>query len=36
MKKKYPKARTQDYNKNGVVDTWYIDSNKNGTEDKHL
>jgi len=33
MKKKYPDARTQDYNKNGVIDTWYIDSNKNSVED---
>ena len=36
MKKNYPKARTEDYNKNGVVDTWYIDSNNNGVEDRAL
>jgi S1-C subfamily serine protease len=36
MKKNYPKARTQDYNENGVVDTWYIDSNNNGIEDRAL
>ena len=30
MKKQYPKARTQDYNKNGVVDTWYMTLTKMG------
>ena len=24
MKKEYPKSRTQDFNKNGVIDTWYV------------
>jgi len=33
IKKKYPKARTQDYNKNGVIDTWYVDEDKNGKID---
>ena len=33
IKKKYPKAKTQDYNKNGVLDTWYVDDNKNGKID---
>ena len=36
MKKNYPKARTQDYDENGVIDTWYIDSNNNGIEDRAL
>ena len=30
MKKDYPNAKTEDYNKNGVIDTWYVDENKNG------
>jgi len=34
IKKKYPKAIPQDYNKNGVIDTWYIDSNNNGKIDR--
>lgn len=33
MKKEYPKARTQDFNKNGIIDTWYVDENKNGKID---
>jgi len=33
IKKDYPKAKTEDYNKNGVVDTWYVDENKNGKID---
>ena len=33
MKKNYPKAKTQDYNKNGVIDTWYVDTDKNGIID---
>jgi S1-C subfamily serine protease len=33
MKKDYPNAKVQDYNKNGTIDTWYIDENKNGTTD---
>ncbi len=33
IKKKYPKARTQDYNNNGVIDTWYVDEDKNGKID---
>ncbi len=36
MKKQYPNAKTQDYNKNGVIDTWYIDSNSNGVIDQAL
>ena len=33
MKKDYPNAITGDHNKNGVVDTWYVDSNNNGKID---
>ena len=33
IKKKYPKAIPQDYNKNGIIDTWYIDTNNNGKID---
>ena len=33
MKKDYPNAKVQDYNKNGTIDTWYIDENKNGKVD---
>ena len=33
MKKDYPNARTGDHNKNGVVDTWYVDSDNNGKID---
>ena len=33
IKKKYPKAKPQDYNKNGVIDTWYVDEDKNGKID---
>ena len=31
--KKYPNARMDDYNNNGVTDTWYVDVNKNGKID---
>ena len=27
MKKEYPNAKLQDFNKNGVTDTWYVDLN---------
>ena len=33
IKKDYPNAKTQDYNGNGTIDTWYIDENKNGKID---
>ena len=33
MKKDYPNATVQDYDKNGTIDTWYIDENKNGKLD---
>ena len=33
MKKEYPNAKLQDYNKNGVTDTWYVDLNNNGKTD---
>ncbi len=33
IKKNYPNAKVQDYNKNGTIDTWYIDENKNGKID---
>ena len=36
MKKDYPNARTQDFNKNGIIDTWYLDPNKNGKYEKAL
>ena len=29
MLKEYPNAKTEDFNKNGVIDTWYVDINKN-------
>ena len=33
MKKDWPNAKTEDYNKNGVIDTWYVDENNNGRID---
>ena len=33
MKKDYPNAQTGDHNKNGVTDTWYVDTNNNGRID---
>jgi S1-C subfamily serine protease len=33
MKKDYPNARTWDENKNGVTDTWYVDTNNSGKID---
>jgi len=33
MKKDYPNAQTGDHNKNGVTDTWYVDTDKNGRID---
>lgn len=33
MKKDYPNARTWDEDKNGVVDTWYVDTDNNGKTD---
>ena len=33
IKQDYPNAKTQDYNKNGIVDTWYIDEDNNGKID---
>ncbi len=33
MIKEFPKAITQDYNNNGTIDTWYIDTNNNGKID---
>ena len=33
MKKEFPKAKTQDYNNNGTIDTWYIDTDNNGKID---
>ena len=33
MKKEFPKAITQDYNNNGTIDTWYVDTNNNGNVD---
>lgn len=34
VKKKFPNAREQDYNKNGIIDTWYVDFNNNGKIDR--
>ena len=36
MKKEFPKAITQDYNNNGTIDTWYIDTDNNGKVDRAL
>ena len=36
IKKQYPKAKTQDYDKNGTIDTWYIDTDNNGKVDRAL
>ena len=33
MKKDYPNAKTWDDNKNGVTDTWYVDTNNSGKID---
>ena len=33
IKKDYPNAKTQDFNKNGIIDTWYIDEDNNGKID---
>ena len=34
IKKEYPKAIPQDYDNNGTIDTWYIDTNNNGKIDR--
>ena len=34
VKKKFPNAREQDYNKNGIIDTWYVDFDQNGEIDR--
>ena len=34
VKKEYPNAITQDFDENGVIDTWYIDTNKNSKADR--
>ena len=36
IKKQYPKAKTQDYDKNGTIDTWYIDTDNNDKVDRML
>ena len=36
MKKEYPDARTEDFNKNNIIDTWYVDTNQNNREDRAL
>ena len=36
MKKEYPNARTEDFNKNNIIDTWYVDTNQNNREDMAL
>ena len=33
LKQKYPNLFSEDYTKNGIVDTWYVDTNNNGTGD---
>ena len=33
IKQDYPNAKTEDYNNNGIVDTWYIDEDNNGKLD---
>ena len=33
MKKDYPKSFSDDHNKNGIEDTWYVDENRNGKID---
>jgi S1-C subfamily serine protease len=33
IKQDYPNAKTEDYNKNGIIDTWYIDEDNNGKID---
>ena len=33
MKKDYPNAKIEDYNKNGTIDTWHVDENNNGKID---
>ncbi len=36
IESKYPNARAYDSNKNGKIDTWYVDKNKNGKIDRGL
>ena len=33
IKQDYPNAKTEDYNNNGIIDTWYIDEDNNGKLD---
>jgi len=33
LRQKYPNLMTDDYNQNGIIDTWYVDTNNNGIGD---
>jgi S1-C subfamily serine protease len=33
IKQDYPNAKTEDFNNNGIIDTWYIDKDNNGKFD---
>ena len=33
LKQKYPNLKTEDYDKNGIIDTWWVDVNNNGVLD---
>jgi len=33
LRQKYPNLMSEDWSKNGIIDTWYVDVNNNGTGD---
>ena len=33
LRQKYPNLMTDDYSQNGIIDTWYVDTNNNGIGD---
>ena len=34
LKQQYPNLQPEDYSKNGIMDTWYVDSDNNGIGDR--
>ena len=33
LEQKYPNLKSEDWSKNGIIDTWYVDANNNGNGD---
>ena len=33
LEQKYPNLKSEDWSKNGIIDTWYVDTNNNGIGD---